>query len=154
MGDAIKTLFTSKKTWVALATALVWIVAQFGLNLPEQEVRDAVLVFAALFVGLVAQDWGKGDVAPKTVGQVLVEFANSKKAMVVVGTMIAWVVTRVGLHVSAETIGWVLNGGSILILGFAGQDAQKEKAKLEAAEKEQRLAVLAEAVSKKPAKKK
>jgi MFS superfamily sulfate permease-like transporter len=135
MGDAIKSIWLAvrgllgmKKTWTALATLVVWLVAQFGLQLPAQEVASAVMLMAGLFVGYVLQDIGKGDVPPKTIREALFEMLSSKKFVVVLGTCIAWVITRLGLNVDPETISYVLNGATALVLGIGFQDFKKSEA--------------------------
>lgn len=139
MGDAIKSIWLAcrsllgmKKTWTAIAALVVWVVTNFGLKLPVQEVASAVMLFAGLFVGYVLQDIGKGDVEPKTIRGALFELLSSKKFVVVAGTCVAWAVTRLGLSINPDTISHVLNGATALVLGIGFQDFGKAKAKAEA----------------------
>ncbi len=134
MGEAMKSVWAAlkgllgmKKTWALVATAIVWVVAKFGLKLPEQETLSAVAMLSSLFVGYVLQDIGKGDVQPKRIRDALFEMLSSKKAVAALVTLAVWVGTRVGLSVDPESISYVMNGATALILGIGFQDYGKAK---------------------------
>jgi hypothetical protein len=124
---ALKGLLGMKKTWAALATLVVWLVSKFGLNLPMQEVASATALMGSLFVGYLLQDLGKGDVEPKRIRDALFQMFSSKKAIATFVTVAVWVTSRVGFNIDPETISYVLNAVSGLVLGIGFQDMGKEK---------------------------
>lgn len=133
MVDAIKSLLASKKTWSAIATAIVWIVAKFGLNLSAEEANAGAMMVGSLVVAYALADWGKGDVPAKKFKEVLYELLSSRKFVVVAISSAVWAAARIGFKVSPDTISTILNGATALVLSIGFADFGKEAALAETA---------------------